>query len=150
MIILIMLDAILIIFSVIVAIITGHEIDRLKAKIVELEQTKQEAFQRLREAQQRRVSVEATRDLLERTKGEKLMERAMLAAELEQLEEELGPEHEIELSRSMDKEPFEDSFEDEEPAAEEGEPVKKESSSTEREIKVRQPLAQRPLDFDSP
>ena len=53
MIILIMLDAILIIFSVIVAIITGHEIDRLKAKIVELEQTKQEAFQRLREAQQR-------------------------------------------------------------------------------------------------
>ncbi len=149
MIILIMLDAILIIFSVIVAIITGHEIDRLKAKIVELEQTKQEAFQRLREAQQRRVSVEATRDLLERTKGEKLMERAMLAAELEQLEEELGPEHEIELSRSMDKESFEDSSEKEEQPAEEGAPVEKESSSAERQIKVRQPLAQRPLDFDA-
>ena len=149
MIILIILNAILIILDVIVAIVTGHEIDRLKAKLVELEQTKQEAFQRLKEAQQRRVSVEATRDLLERTKGEKLMERAMLAAELEQLEEELGPEHEIELSRSMDKEPFEDSFEKEEQPAEEGEPVKKESSSTERLIKVRQPLAQRPLDFDA-
>ena len=73
----------------------------------------------------------------------------MLAAELEQLEEELGPEHEIGLSRSMDKEPFEDSFEKEEQPAEEGEPVKKESSSTERQIKVRQPLAQRPLDFDA-
>ena len=141
------LNAILIIVAVVVAVATGHEIDRLKAQLAELEEARLDASRRLREAQEHSASLEASRRLFEKRKAEKLEGRKTLTAELDQLEQELGREHEIGLSRSLEEDPLSDPSQEQEPPPDREEDVQDEAAA-EREIKVRQPMERRPLGFD--
>lgn len=66
-----------------------------------MNQAKEEAESKCHDVHRRRASIEATHTFLERMKAEKVHGRAELAATLEELEAQFGPEHKIEQGRSL-------------------------------------------------
>ena len=143
---LIMLGAVLVLAAIVATIITQYAIQRLKAELSDLDQTKLEALWRLEDATRRSSSIRATYALFERMKAEKVHERAELVAALEEFEEQFGPEHEIGEGRSLDPDPLIHAAKQADQGPEEQLP--EEQAPARRDIKVRQPLQRRPFDAD--
>ena len=146
MVILIILAAVLIIAGVLALMITGNEVSRQKKEIAHLEQLQLGAVAQLEDLEKQTKTLEGTEKFFQNKRAQLREKRDALAGELDRLEEELGPEHDIAVDDRLEDSPMEDGDEEAGPPKEGKKPAAE--SQPQRDIKVRQPMGSKPLDFE--
>ena len=146
MLVLIIIAAVLIIAAVVALMFTANDISRQKKEIAHLEQLKEGADAALEEMEKQSQTLEGTEKFFHNKRAELRDKRDEVAGELDRLEEELGPEHDIAVEDRLGDSPMEDG--EDESASAEGEEKPPSGSGPQREIKVRQPMGGKALDFE--